>query len=158
MMWLLSVVTCAYALHHRSSTPVHVDMVNGGDASCYQESDKGKSYKGLKNTIPTGEKCHGYCRNDDESEAEPWCYLVSDIDPNTGAVEDTAVKKICGVEMCTSEGPFARKFDEEAGELKTKMSAADCDCADELYGSTTTTANTKYGFLQGSKKKPCKCP
>jgi len=144
MMKLLLAVTASALIQ----APVQVDMAAGGDTSCYQETDKGKSYRGLVDIAANGEKCEDYCRNEDQTEAKPWC----------NPVNDPKSKAVCEIPVCTAEGPFARDFHNEAGDLSTEISAPkDCECADELYGSTTTTANTKVGFLQGTKK-PCNCP
>lgn len=128
--------------------PVQVDMAAGGDTSCYQESDQGKSYQGLVKIAENGETCTDYCRNEDGSEPKPWCHPVNNPE----------AKEPCSIPVCTAEGHFARDFTDEAGSLKVTISAPkNCKCADELYGSTTTTTDTRVGFLQKESKKPCTC-
>merc|ERR1719502_1941993 len=44
----------------------------------------------------------------------------------------------------------------QASELSATMGAADCECAAQLYGSTTTTADTSVpgALIQGKKASP----
>jgi len=133
-------------------------MVGGGDASCY--SGNGKGYRGMEAKTASGRTCafwkdledshgvHGsanFCRNKDESKGQPWCVPV----------DDHSATEVCAVPECTREGPWAVNYKKNAEELKTTIASGpmNCDCADELYGSTTTTKNTRVTFLQ----KPCKC-
>merc|ERR1719191_1032865 len=144
------------------------------DLSCYEESDKGKAYKGLVTSTTSGRTCqnwlkdkphsigtepstenglgnHNYCRNPDGSEDKPWCYTQ---DPSPDHEKET-----CEVPVCP---PAARDFVDEAKTLATKVSPTlDCGCAAELYGSTTTTANTRVTLAQTKKGKivegKCQC-
>jgi len=129
----------------RGKTPVDVDMAAGGSTSCYQESDKGASYNGLLAQTADGQMCKDgtYCRNSDSSESKPWCHP-------TNAPEE---KSLCAVPVCTATGIYARDFHDEAESLKTTVESRDCQCADELYGSTTTTRDTRVVLAQD----PCKC-
>merc|ERR1719426_623112 len=116
------------------------------DVSCYEESDKGKGYKGLVTTTSSGRTCqnwlvdkphtvgigpstanglgnHNYCRNPDGSEEKPWCYTQ---DPSPDHEKET-----CEVPKCT--GP-ARDFKDEAATLSTKMAPSfDCACLATLH-------------------------
>eukprot|EP00747_Dinoflagellata_sp_TGD_P127637 gnl/TRDRNA2_/TRDRNA2_174426_c0_seq61.p1 gnl/TRDRNA2_/TRDRNA2_174426_c0~~gnl/TRDRNA2_/TRDRNA2_174426_c0_seq61.p1 ORF type:complete len:207 (-),score=55.12 gnl/TRDRNA2_/TRDRNA2_174426_c0_seq61:64-684(-) len=147
---------------------------------------KGKSYRGLVSSTvsgrtcqkwtadhpwkdavdikPTGDKTedgstewgnglgnHNYCRNPDQSEDKPWCYTM---DP----VEDHK-KEVCEIPKCPDE---ARDFKSEAKDLSNEVALGlDCECSAQLYGSTTTTADTSVSLAQvwGKNKlgKKCKC-
>merc|ERR1740138_1964841 len=136
------------------------------DLSCYEESDKGKGYKGLATSTTSGRTCqnwlkdkpheistepstenglgnHNYCRNPDGSEDKPWCYTM---DPSPDHEKET-----CDIPVCP---PAARDFVDEAKTLATKVAPElDCECAAQLYGSTTTTANTKVSLAQTKSRK-----
>merc|ERR1719451_182653 len=135
------------------------------DLSCYEESDKGKAYKGLATSTSSGRSCqnwlkdmphsisidpssenglgnHNYCRNPDGSEDKPWCYTM---DPSPDHEKET-----CDIPVCP---PAARDFVDEAKTLATKVAPdLDCECAAQLYGSTTTTANTRVSLASKNVK------
>merc|ERR550514_2270339 len=116
------------------------------DISCYEESDKGKTYKGLMTKTSSGRSCqnwlkdkphdvgiapstanglgnHNYCRNPDGSEDKPWCFTM---DPNPDKKKET-----CEVPKC--EG-MKRDFKDEADTLSTKMAPSfDCACLATLH-------------------------
>merc|ERR1719198_1714596 len=141
-------------------------QLSGFDMSCYEESDKGKAYKGLATSTTSGRTCqnwlkdmphsistepstenglgnHNYCRNPDGSEDKPWCYTM---DPSPDHEKET-----CDIPVCP---PAARDFVDEAKTLATKVAPElDCECAAELYGSTTTTANTVVSLAQINSRK-----
>eukprot|EP00397_Hematodinium_sp_SG-2012_P062329 GEMP01084001.1.p1 GENE.GEMP01084001.1~~GEMP01084001.1.p1 ORF type:complete len:182 (+),score=51.86 GEMP01084001.1:61-606(+) len=156
-------VTLAVALKRRG-----VDLVAGGESSCY--SKKGGSYVGLEAITAKGQKCaywkdlkdsHGlggeanFCRNPDGVEPQPWCAPVDSPD----------TREPCAVPKCDPQGVWATNYKNKATKVSSKVESAplNCDCADELYGSTTTTKDTKvgYGFLQSKPScdcsKPCNC-
>merc|ERR1719232_61210 len=90
---------------------------------------------------------HNYCRNPDSSEAQPWCFTM---DPQKE-------KELCDIPKCS---PHPRDFTDEAQSLSTDVAATDCDCADQLYGSTLTTRKTavKLTLIAGKKEsKKCDC-
>merc|ERR1719199_2093845 len=136
------------------------------DTGCYDEEDKGKAYRGLVTSTASGRACqvwtkdkpheisvepstsnglgnHNYCRNPDGSEDKPWCYTM---DPSPDHEKET-----CDIPVCPEA---ARDFVDEAKTLATKVAPElDCECAAELYGSTTTTADTTVSLAQTKNKK-----
>jgi len=162
------------------------------DTGCYivehpitEDEDKGYTYRGLVSSTVSGRTCqnwldthphdikgkyeleatakngmanHNFCRNPDKSMSKPWCFTM---DPTTP-------KEECEIPLC--EG-MSRKFQDEADDMSKEVAAGlECDCIAQLYGSTTTTADTavplsllaeakkQFGEanLEAAKKK-CKC-
>mmetsp|Transcript_42881 Transcript_42881/g.67862 ORF Transcript_42881/g.67862 Transcript_42881/m.67862 type:complete len:203 (-) Transcript_42881:62-670(-) len=148
---------------------------------------KGKSYRGLMTFTTSGRTCqkwtadkpwkdaaalaptpdkeegetmtwgnglgnHNYCRNPDGSMDKPWCFTM---DP---AADHK--KEACDIPKCPKK---KRDWVDEAATLKTTIESKDCQCADQLYGSTVTTKDTAVKFLQHewmgrtADGKPCKC-
>ena len=52
--------------------------------------------------------------------------------------------------------PEAEDHVDQASALKTTVGAIGCECADQLYGSTTTTTDTSVALL-AKAKSPCRC-
>jgi hypothetical protein len=155
------------------------------DTGCYlkqhpitEEDDFGKTYRGLVTSTSSGRTCqnwldekphkvgikpskrnglgnHNFCRNPDGSEKKPWCFTM---DPNKE-------KETCEVPVCAG---MDRDFQDESEKLAMEVAEGlECDCMDQLYGSTTTTADTavplmllikEYGShnVEAAKKR-CKC-
>jgi len=158
------------------------------DTGCYieehpitEEMDNGLTYRGLVTSTVSGRTCqnwldekphktgikatkenglgnHNFCRNPDDSFKKPWCFTM---DPNKE-------KEECEIPVC---GGMDRDFQDEAESLGMEVAEGlECDCIEQLYGSTTTTADTavplmlladakkKYGehILEAAKKR-CKC-
>eukprot|EP00746_Dinoflagellata_sp_MGD_P161710 gnl/MRDRNA2_/MRDRNA2_88955_c0_seq1.p1 gnl/MRDRNA2_/MRDRNA2_88955_c0~~gnl/MRDRNA2_/MRDRNA2_88955_c0_seq1.p1 ORF type:complete len:181 (-),score=37.81 gnl/MRDRNA2_/MRDRNA2_88955_c0_seq1:195-737(-) len=121
-------------------------QLSGFDTGCYEESDKGKSYRGLVTSTSSGRACqkwtkdkphtismdpttenglgnHNYCRNPDGSEDKPWCFTM---DPSPDKEKET-----CEVPKCPG---MARDFKDEADGLATKMAPSfDCACLATLH-------------------------
>jgi len=119
------------------------------DTGCYDESDKGKGYRGLVTSTASGRACqkwtvdkphkidmepsqenglgnHNYCRNPDGSEDKPWCYTM---DPSPDKKKET-----CEVPECPGA---VRDFKDEADTLATKMAPSfDCACLATLHALT----------------------
>ena len=65
---------------------------------------------------------------------QPWCFPLNAVSTPT----------VCGVSLCAAA---ERNFGDEADDLTLKVKAKDCDCADQLYGSTLTTRDTSVTSL-----------
>merc|ERR1719482_772257 len=94
---------------------------------------------------------HNFCRNPDSSEEKPWCFTM---DPNKDHK-----KELCDIPKCP---PAPRDWISEADALSTKVAEGlECDCMDQLYGSSTTTKDTYVPLaLVVSKQKvgqSCRC-
>jgi hypothetical protein len=123
------------------------------DTGCYDEEDKGETYRGLVTSTTSGRTCqkwlddkphdvgmkassdnglgnHNFCRNPDGSEEKPWCFT-----------QDPGVEReVCNVPVCPG---LDRDYIDEADTLSKKIAEGlECDCAAQLYGSSTTTADT----------------
>jgi len=86
---------------------------------------------------------HNYCRNPDGSMDQPWCY---NIDKNE--------KELCSIPACPKR---KRDFHDEASTLASNISATDCACAAQLYGSTRTTKDTAVALSLAEQKQRCPC-
>merc|ERR1719191_1382799 len=145
---------------------------NDFDTGCYDEDDMGESYRGLVTSTASGRTCqkwvdekphtvgieptsdnglgnHNYCRNPDGSEKKPWCFTQ---DP-------TVEKEVCEVPVCKG---MDRDYQDEADALSKKIAEGlECDCMRQLYGASTTTANTAVPLSMSqieAMRKKCKCP
>eukprot|EP00419_Tripos_fusus_P008870 CAMPEP_0172659628 /NCGR_PEP_ID=MMETSP1074-20121228/3567_1 /TAXON_ID=2916 /ORGANISM="Ceratium fusus, Strain PA161109" /LENGTH=194 /DNA_ID=CAMNT_0013475145 /DNA_START=82 /DNA_END=666 /DNA_ORIENTATION=+ len=153
---------------------------------------KGRSYRGLVSTTVSGRECqkwtathpwkeagklklvpdkkskdgskvkwgnglgnHNYCRNPDSSEDQPWCYTMD--------TQKKHKKELCEIPKCATK---LRNFQKEHLETTVKIKSTDCECMDELYGSSRTTKDTSVptytGLMQGNwgrgkDGKPCRC-
>ena len=61
---------------------------------------------------------HGYCRNPDDAHSKPYCHPMD----TPGETEE------CNIEECAPD-ENADKYQNEAAEVKTYVSARDCECA-----------------------------
>mmetsp|Transcript_26261 Transcript_26261/g.51426 ORF Transcript_26261/g.51426 Transcript_26261/m.51426 type:complete len:202 (-) Transcript_26261:66-671(-) len=191
MGMLLLLATEASAVRIRLDTNRTEDRKPSSfDISCYMEKDpageeggaKGRSYRGLMSSTVSGLKCqkwsdskpwnasdikpaadntkgdiskwgngignHNYCRNPDSSMDKPWCYTS---DPKKE-------KELCEIPKCPEN---KRNWKKEVKALSAEIGSEDCQCADQLYGSTRTTKDTAVplALLTGVTRdgKPCRC-
>jgi len=147
--------------------------LNAFDTGCYTEETKGETYRGLVSSTVSGRTCqkwlsdhphkealdnepnsdnglgnHNFCRNPDGSEEKPWCYTQ---DP-------TVKKEVCEIPVCPG---MERNFQDEADDLaKMVAEGLECDCAAQMYGDSTTTADTAVplSLIQQHMQKKCRCP
>jgi len=159
------------------------DPLSSFDMSCYVTSadDMGYSYRGLVTQTLSGRACqkwsatkpwevpeyatgdngnglgnHNYCRNPDKNARGPWCYTMD--------TNEAFKIEACSVPECPEH---ERDFSDEAETLATAIgtSAVNCKCADQLFGSTKTTADTAVALAQkenstsaaGAGAKKCNC-
>mmetsp|Transcript_64867 Transcript_64867/g.173901 ORF Transcript_64867/g.173901 Transcript_64867/m.173901 type:complete len:182 (-) Transcript_64867:303-848(-) len=136
----------------------------GSDTSCYTTSDSGVSYRGLVDHTKSGRTCqmwtsqhphhiniadvdedefgvggHNFCRNPNSEMSEPWCYTM-----------DSAMEKeTCNIKECPADNEIS-DLNDVRSHLETAMNWHDCECADQLFGSTETTVDTSVpgDFLQ----------
>merc|ERR1719155_365205 len=115
---VIALVLAGHVAAGRMRLQSAAEPVSDFDLSCFEESDKGKSYKGLLTSTTSGRTCqnwskgkpheisiepsnenglgnHNYCRNPDSSEDKPWCYTT---DPDAGHK-----KELCDVPACEAE-------------------------------------------------------
>jgi hypothetical protein len=190
-----AVIEASAAAHLRRAGPA-VDSTTF-DNSCYHKEDPpneakaagGRGYRGLVTSTVSGRTCqkwtadkphegaaalvpepdeesdgimtwgngignHNYCRNPDGRDTVPWCFT---LDPEVDW-------EPCDIPECPEK---KRDYPMEAHELATEIEATDCQCADQLYGSTLTTADTAVPLTKlmqmkgrwGKTKdgKPCRC-
>lgn len=162
-------------LKKKSADAIIPKDLNAFDTGCYDEEDSGETYRGLVTSTVSGRTCmkwlddkphnpgmkptssnglgnHNFCRNPDGSEEKPWCFTQ---DP-------TVEKEVCDVPVCPG---LDRDYQEEADTLsKLVADGLECDCMAQLYGSSTTTADTAVALpmikqvTELRKKKTCSCP
>lgn len=168
---LLSVAAAGASAIHIEKTPF--DMTANGDTSCFVPK-KASQYRGLQDRTKSGRKCqawaavkphagaeatndaagsakglgnHAYCRQPTQDFPVPWCYTV---DPQ---VE----KEECNIPQCEASGAFLRDFPAEAHETALKIGSKDCQCADQLYGATTTSKDTSVAGASLLEDGSCPC-
>merc|ERR1711879_34446 len=148
-----------------------------GDPADESGGGMGKSYRGLVSTTISGRTCqkwtethpwkeaadlssvadktedgqttwgtglgnHNFCRNPDQTEDSPWCYTMdTDADHK---------KELCSIPKCPDHD---RDFTAEAKDVSLKVGSKDCECADQLYGSTQTTTGTAVALTLAQNDK-----
>mmetsp|Transcript_41139 Transcript_41139/g.94634 ORF Transcript_41139/g.94634 Transcript_41139/m.94634 type:complete len:185 (-) Transcript_41139:69-623(-) len=181
-MTMSKVLIAAALAWHATALTLKADPVTAFDLSCYEEADKGAAYRGLLTNTHSGRACqnwlaakphnisaagivpttdnglgnHNYCRNPGGAQEKPWCYTM---DP----VVDV---ETCEIPTCPPEG---RDWSGEADQLAMEVATGlDCDCMQQLYGSSLTTEKTAVPLVLGQKgaqvlkgkmvNGKCKCP
>jgi len=160
-----------------SAAAIHIekpfDMTANGDKSCFVPK-KASQYRGLQDRTKSGRKCqtwaavtphagaeatndsagpakglgnHAYCRQPTDDFPVPWCYTMDPV------VE----KEECSIPECEATGAFARDFPAEAHETALKVGSKDCQCASQLYGATTTSADTSVAGASLLEDGSCPC-
>lgn len=97
---------------------------------------------------------HNYCRNPDQSADTPWCYVIDEQQ-----AQETYKVSLCQIAKCPTT---TRDFSNEATTLKNDIGAKDCECMDQLYGSSRTTAKTAVPLALAERAAKvagpgCKC-
>eukprot|EP00927_Polykrikos_kofoidii_P080424 TRINITY_DN7728_c0_g1_i1.p1 TRINITY_DN7728_c0_g1~~TRINITY_DN7728_c0_g1_i1.p1 ORF type:complete len:187 (-),score=14.45 TRINITY_DN7728_c0_g1_i1:405-908(-) len=146
---LLSINEARSHLRARQALPTATD--------CYD--DQGSGYRGQVSSTMSGRTCkmwtdteltierdnglghHNFCRNPDGSRDQPWCYTV---DPNTKYDSE-----VCNVPKCPTQ---QRDFTAEAAAVAMEMESKNCDCMDQLYGSSRTTADTAVPLVLAAEE------
>mmetsp|Transcript_100965 Transcript_100965/g.200572 ORF Transcript_100965/g.200572 Transcript_100965/m.200572 type:complete len:193 (+) Transcript_100965:131-709(+) len=186
---LMAMIACVAALPDDLSCYYEKDPTFAG--SVESGGGKGRSYRGLVSTTVSGRTCqkwtathpwkatrkfrpradkktkdggvkwgnglgnHNYCRNPDSSESQPWCFTMD--------TQKDHMKELCEIPKCPTK---LRDFQKEHKETTIKIKSTDCECMDELYGSSRTTKDTSVptytGLMQGKwgrgkDGKPCRC-
>merc|ERR550514_923974 len=180
---VLSAIVAASARnlqHGRAAAPSDCYMVE--DPPTESKGAKGRSYRGMVSSTVSGRTCqkwtathpwkeaadfspskdekgkdmmtwgngignHNFCRNPDSSMDQPWCFTQ---DPNK-----EHKKELCEIPKCPKN---KRDFSDEAQNLAMKIGSRDCECGDQLYGSSKTTANTVVQLQEGKNlRRPCTC-
>jgi len=185
---LAALIACVGALPDDKSCYYKKDPSFAG--SIETGGGKGRSYRGLVSTTVSGRTCqkwtashpwkeagdlkprkdettkdgikwgnglgnHNYCRNPDQSEDQPWCFTMD--------TQKDHKKELCSIPDCPTK---LRDFQKEHKETTLKIKSTDCECMDELYGSSRTTKDTSVptytGLMQGTwgrgkDGKPCRC-
>ena len=141
----------------RSERAVYDPLVD----SCYPKGESSE-YRGLTETTKSGRACmlwtaipadanapaitagnglghHAYCR-DPDSKGKPYCFRKD-------APTET---ETCNIDVCKID---TRDVQEEAAQVATYVGSHDCKCAAQLFGSTTTTADTSVAGALLQKQK-----
>ena len=109
----------------------------------FSASGKNKTDSGLEcvSWMHTGEKTprnNIFCRRTDtatySSMTQPWSLPLYEVSTPT----------VCGVSLCEAA---ERIFVDEADDLTLRVTAKDCNCAGQMYGSTMTTKDTSVASL-----------
>eukprot|EP00418_Pyrodinium_bahamense_P087088 CAMPEP_0179053634 /NCGR_PEP_ID=MMETSP0796-20121207/22373_1 /TAXON_ID=73915 /ORGANISM="Pyrodinium bahamense, Strain pbaha01" /LENGTH=218 /DNA_ID=CAMNT_0020750235 /DNA_START=77 /DNA_END=730 /DNA_ORIENTATION=- len=85
---------------------------------------------------------HNYCRNPDQSKAQPWCFTMD--------TSESHKWELCDIPECPEE---ERDFQSEHKQTVAAIKAIDCQCMDELYGNSRTTKDTSVPTYMGLVQK-----
>merc|ERR1719482_2650590 len=158
-------LTCAALVALASSQPLHgkwspeAEPVN--PAAGYIEAAKGYTEAYVAKVAAEGDR--GTTLDSPSMYASELKHLIkvqAATVPKAAKLKEEAAKEAGRLQTETDAyelvDPEAEDHVDQASALKTTVGAIGCECADQLYGSTTTTTDTSVALL-AKAKSPCRC-